>query len=209
VGVHPQLLPAVAGAALGLVLLALALWRYVRGWPQRSRVERTRRGLALVLCLVGYGLNVYAWLIEPRMLVVRRVEIASERWRGAPLTIAVLGDTHVGSPHVDARRMANIVDRTNALHPDLVVLLGDYAGSQEPASERAEAERSEILTGLAAFARFQAPLGVAAVLGNHDSWYGLGPIVRALKAAWCDRALEPARRQNPPRWRVRDRGDRR
>jgi predicted MPP superfamily phosphohydrolase len=105
--------------------------------------------------------------------------------------------------------MANIVDRTNALHPDLVLLLGDYAGSQEPASERLEAERSEILTGLAAFARFQAPLGVAAVLGNHDSWYGLGPIVRALKAAWCDRALEPARRQNPPRWRVRDRGDRR
>ena len=79
--------------------------------------------MLLLLCAVGYGLNVYAWLIEPRMLVVRRVEIASERWRGAPITIAVISDTHVGSPHVDA------------------------------------------------------------VLGNHDSWYGLAPIVRALEAA--------------------------
>ena len=172
-----------AGTALGLPLLALAVRRYVRGWPQRSGPERGRRGVALLLFAVGYGLNVYAWLIEPRMLVVRRVEIASPRWRGAPLAIAVISDTHVGSPHVDARRMADIVDRTNALHPDLVVLLGDYVGSHEPASERHEADRSEILAGVAAFARLQAPLGVAAVLGNHDFWYGLGPIVRTLKAA--------------------------
>jgi predicted MPP superfamily phosphohydrolase len=181
--IHPQLWPAVTGAALGLALLAFMVRRYVRRWPQISRAERGGRGLALLLCAVGYGLNVYAWLIEPRMLVVRRVEVASERWRGAPLAIAVISDTHVGSPHVDARRMAAVVERTNALHPDLVVLLGDYAGSHEPASERQEAERSEILTGVAAFARLQAPLGVAAVLGNHDSWYGLGPIVRALEAA--------------------------
>jgi predicted MPP superfamily phosphohydrolase len=139
--------------------------------------------MGLLACVLGYALNVYAWLIEPRMLVVRRVEVASERWRGAPISIALISDTHVGSPHVDARRMADIVQRTNALRPDLVVLLGDYVGSHEPASERQEAERSEISTGLAAFGRLQAPLGVAAVLGNHDSWYGLGPIVRALKAA--------------------------
>jgi predicted MPP superfamily phosphohydrolase len=181
--VHPQLWPAVAGATVGLAVIALASIRYLRRWRQRSRAERARRGLVWLVCVFAYGLNVYAWLIEPRMLVVRRVEVASKRWRGAPLTIAVISDTHVGSPHVDAARMADIVQRTNALHPDLVVLLGDYVGSHEPASERSEAERSEILTGVAAFARLQAPLGVAAVLGNHDSWYGAGPIVRSLKAA--------------------------
>ena len=131
--VHPQLWPALAGATLGLAGLALAVLRYVRRWPQRSGAERRGRGLALLLFAIGYGLNVYAWLIEPRMLVVRRVEVASQRWRGAPLVIAVISDTHVGSPHVDARRMADLVERTNALHPDLVVLLGDYVGSHEPA----------------------------------------------------------------------------
>jgi uncharacterized protein len=180
---HPQLWPALVGAALGLALLAHASLRFVRRWAGRSRGQRGRRGLALAVCAIGYALNVYAWLIEPRMLVVRRVEVASERWRGAPVTIAVIGDTHVGSPHVNARRVAEIVGRVNALHPDLVVLLGDYVANDEPESQREAAERSEILAGIAAFARLQAPLGVVAVLGNHDSWYGLAPIGRALEAA--------------------------
>ena len=180
---HPQLWPAVAGATLGLPLLALAFRRYVRRWPGRSRAARGRRGLGLILCALVYALNVYAWLIEPRMLVVRRIEVASERWRGAPLAVAIIADTHVGGPHVDARRVAGIVERANALHPDLVVLLGDYVANDEPESQRPEAERSEILAGIAAFARLRAPLGVVAVLGNHDSWYGLAPIGRALEAA--------------------------
>jgi predicted MPP superfamily phosphohydrolase len=180
---HPQLWLAIVGAALGLALLVHASFGYVRRWPRRSRAQRGRRGLALVLGALGYGLNVYAWLIEPRMLVVRRVEVASERWRGAPVAIAVIGDTHVGSPHVDARRVAETVARANALHPDLVVLLGDYVANDEPESQREAAERSETLAGIAAFARLQAPLGVVAVLGNHDSWYGLAPIARALEAA--------------------------
>jgi uncharacterized protein len=181
--VHLQLWPEVAGATLGLILLAFAGVRYFRRWAERSRGQRMRRGLALVGCALGYGLNVYAWFIEPRRLVVRGVEVAGERWRGAPVTIAVIGDTHVGSPHVDARRVVEIVARANALHPDLVVLLGDYAAGDEPEAQRQAAERSEVLAGVAAFARLQAPLGVVAVLGNHDSWYGRASIGRALAAA--------------------------
>jgi len=183
VRVHPQLWAAVAGATLGLALLAGAGLRYLRRWPERSRAQRGRRGLALAVCAIGYGLNVYAWLIEPRLLVVRRVDVASDRWRGAPVAIAVIGDTHVGSPHVNARRVAEIVGRANALHPDLVVLLGDYVADDEPEGQREAAERSEVLAGIAAFARLRAPLGVVAVLGNHDSWYGRAPIGRALEAA--------------------------
>ncbi len=180
--VHPQLWSAVAGAMLVGALLALAACVRPPLAAEVTRAARpSRAGLAPFA--VGYGLNVYAWLIEPRMLVVRRVDVASLRWRGTPLAIAVISDTHVGSPHVDARRMAEVVDRANALHPDLVVLLGDYVGSNEPASDRQAAGRSELLTGVGAFARLRAPLGVVAVLGNHDVWYGRAPIVRTLEAA--------------------------
>jgi uncharacterized protein len=182
-GLHLRLWPAVAGAILGLALLALASLSTFRRWSERSRAQRMGRGLALGLYALGYALNVYAWLIEPRMLAVRRVEVTSQRWRGAPVTIAAIGDTHVGSPHVDARRVREIVARANALHPDLVVLLGDYAADDAPESRRTATERSEILAGVAAFARLQAPLGVVAVLGNHDSWYGRASIIRALEAA--------------------------
>jgi predicted MPP superfamily phosphohydrolase len=184
--VHPQLVPAFVGAAVGLPVMLSGTVRYVRRWRARSRIARASLGAILAAFALGYGLNVYAWLVEPRQLVVRPVEIASARWRGAPLTVAVLGDIHVGSPHVDADRVSGIVDRVNALRPDLVVLLGDYAGSHESEAERSGAERSEILTGVSSLSRLRAPMGVVSVLGNHDLWYGRESIVRALRGAGVD-----------------------
>lgn len=171
---HPQLWPAWIGAVLGCVFI---IW--ARGSWRRGPVART----ALTLFALAYALNLYAWLIEPRFLVVSRVEIVSEQWRGAPLTIAALGDTHVGGPHVDPARIARVVRRINALNPDLVVVLGDYVGGTAPMAARAERDRQEIVDGIAAFADLTAPLGVVGVLGNHDCWYGCQAITRALEDA--------------------------
>lgn len=44
------------------------------------------------------------------------------------LTLAVLSDLHAAAPFMTARRMGRIVQQTNALGADLVLLLGDYAG---------------------------------------------------------------------------------
>ncbi|MGE0741666.1 MAG: metallophosphoesterase [Hyphomonadaceae bacterium] len=180
---HPHLWPAVLGAALGLALIVwVSLW-YVRRW--RTLSPRTRwlafAGIAALEAL--YWLNVYAWLIEPNLLIVRRVEIVSADWHGPPLTIAAIGDTHVASAHVDSARMGRIIRRVNGLRPDIVLLLGDYAGSHEPEAERSGREQSEVLGGIATFAGLNAPLGVVGVLGNHDSWYGRQTIARALEDA--------------------------
>ena len=59
-----------------------------------------------------------------RYALTRRAGRASFR-----LTIAALADIHVGEPHMSLDRVAAIVEATNALRPDLVVLLGDYAGT--------------------------------------------------------------------------------
>jgi hypothetical protein len=62
-------------------------------------------------------------------------------------------------------RIQEIVEHTNALQPDITVLLGDYVAGHRhvtrfiPADEWASA-----LAGL------KAPLGVHAILGNHDYW---------------------------------------
>ncbi|MGD9814459.1 MAG: metallophosphoesterase [Hyphomonadaceae bacterium] len=180
---HPDLWPAIIGAALGFAAIVWsAIWLAQR-W--RTLPPRWRWGLFTAACLfeVVYWVNVYAWLIEPRMLVVRRVEIVSQDWQGAPLTIAALSDTHVGGPHVSTARVGRIVERVNALHPDLVVLLGDYAGGHAPEAERSPQEQQEILGGAAAFAALDAPLGAVAVLGNHDSWFNRASITRALEDA--------------------------
>lgn len=180
---HPHLWPAIIGAGAGMALVVWAALWLVQRWDRMK--PRTRWAWFAVIALfeTAYWLNVYAWLIEPNLLVVRRVEIVSEAWRGAPLTIAALGDTHVASPHVDAARMGRIVQRVNELRPELVVLLGDYAGFHAPMAERSPAENQEILGGVGTFAALNARYGAVAVIGNHDVWYGRQAITTALQDA--------------------------
>lgn len=180
---HPHLWPALIGAGLGLVLILWASLTLMKRWDSLSRRTRWIAFAAIGLFEAAYWLNIYAWFVEPNLLVVRRIELVSEDWTGAPITIAAVSDTHVGSPHVNAERVSRIVQRVNGLHPDIVALLGDYVGGHAPDAERSGREQDEILDGIAAFAAFDAPLGVVAVLGNHDVWYRRETIARALEEA--------------------------
>ena len=180
---HPQLLPATGGAVLGFAALVVACLWLIKRWAKLGR--RTRWVLFALIALVeaAYWLNIYAWFVEPNLLVVRRVEIVSENWLGAPLTIAALSDTHVGGPHVDAARMGRIVERVTELRPELVVLLGDYVNGHLPPDERSPAENQEISGGIATFAALRARYGVVSVIGNHDVWYDRTTVQSGLENA--------------------------
>lgn len=170
-------------AVAGLAFMGWAGWVLARRWRSLSTRARWICVAACTLFEAIYWLNVYAWFIEPRMLVVQRVEIVSDRWRGAPVTLALLSDTHVPGPHMSVARMGDIVARTNRLHPDLVVLLGDYVGGRGAEGERSQEVRNEVTAGIATFAGLTAPLGAVAVLGNRDNLYGRASITRALEEA--------------------------
>lgn len=151
------------------------------------RLLRSRRiFLARLLAIssaVAWALGVWGFLIEPATLTVRHVSIESASWRGPPLRIGVISDTHVAAPHTDVARIERLVARMNAERPDVVVLLGDYTGGHEPASVRSQPEASEILQGIAPFRRLDSPLGAYGVLGNHDSWFDDAAIAAALTRA--------------------------
>jgi len=176
-------MPAILGAILGLALIVWGTWSLVKRWDGWSTRRRWLLGGALAAFEIVFWVCCYAWFIEPNQLFVRRVEIVSEEWRGAPITIAALSDTHVGGPHVSAARMERIVQRVNALRPDLVVLLGDYVNGHEPLAERTQREQMEIAGGIAVFARVNAPLGVVGVIGNHDVWYDRATVTQAMEGA--------------------------
>ena len=180
---HPHLWPAIIGAVLGLALVTWACFWLFKSW--RTLPPRLRWSLFALIGVfeIAIWLNIYAWFIEPNTLVVREVEIVSDDWRGPPLTIAAISDTHVGGPHVDAARMGRIVKRINELRPELVVLLGDYVGGHAPEAERSPAENQEITGGVATFAALRPRYGAVAVIGNHDSWYGRTTITEALQNA--------------------------
>ncbi|MGF1501373.1 MAG: metallophosphoesterase [Paracoccaceae bacterium] len=134
------------------------------------------------------GAGAYAFGIEPGVrLVTARWQVRTEAWSGRPpLRIAALADIHIGPPWVTLARLERIVARTNALEADLIVLLGDYvAGHRFVSRPVPVTEVARVLAGL------RAPLGVHAILGNHDWWDDLsaqrdrrGPIIahRALEA---------------------------
>jgi predicted MPP superfamily phosphohydrolase len=133
-------------------------------------------GVALLVFLAA--LAIWSFLIEPNRLIVHPQTIQIDNWPPelSGLRIAVVSDLHTGAPFINDQKLKDIVDRTNALNPDLIVLLGDYMSPNSWHSHRVEPEVTAAgLKGL------KAPLGVYSVLGNHDWWYNGERVRRAFE----------------------------
>lgn len=114
----------------------------------------------------GASTTAYGFGVEPARLRVTRYDIAPPQWPADfNLKIAVITDLHACDPWMSLERIEGIVERTNRLKADVIVLLGDYvAGHRQVTRYIPAGEWAPVLGGL------KAPLGVHAVLGNHDWW---------------------------------------
>ena len=146
----------------------------------RLLASRRRRRMIMpgLLAVVALACAFQAFIREPRQLVVREAAMAVGCWSGAPLRIAIASDLHVGSPGVGIEKLDAVATAINASRPDLVLLLGDYViqgvvGGRFVAPE-AIADRLRAV---------KAPLGVYAVLGNHDWWLDGPRVARAFNSA--------------------------
>jgi uncharacterized protein len=139
--------------------------------------RRAGAGLALAgtASLAGAALLTWAVIVEPGQLVVRETRVLSPRWPAGrpPLRVAVLTDLHVGSFRNGLDRLDEVVARTNAKKPDLVVVLGDLVIHDVLLGRFVDPE-----TTAARLGGLRAPYGVVGVLGNHDWWLD-GERVRA------------------------------
>jgi predicted MPP superfamily phosphohydrolase len=119
------------------------------------------------LALSSAAVTAYGFGIEPRFLL--RVQSHALTPPGWPsdfrLRVAALSDIHMGEPYMGLKRLEHIVETTNALKPDLIVLLGDYA-----AGHRWVTRKITIKDTAAILTQLTAPLGTHAILGNHDWW---------------------------------------
>ena len=128
-------------------------------------MRRTMKWLfgALALLLAA-GPLLFAWgyhnaRAKP-VIVEQTIELAGLK---QPVRVALISDTHYGWPDMRTGRLNAIVSQVNAQRPDLILLAGDYMGGKW-----LDWPRSWLEEALPPLAALKAPLGVYAVLGNHD-----------------------------------------
>ena len=139
-----------------------------------SRRKLLKRWSAGITAVAGVSCAVDGFFIEPHGYTTPRhtfpIPGLSPAWDGT--TIAHITDLHIGplSNTDDARK---IVDLTNALKPDIVVLTGDYVSNANAIT----IALAEVLGNL------RPRIGSFAVLGNHDYWADETAMRRTFDAA--------------------------
>jgi len=154
-----------------------------RAMPPPAGSGLTRRGLlkaGLGLTSVGLvvpGTAAYAAAEAANDLVITDYRPGPQNWPDSHrLSITVIADLHAGGPNMGIERVRQVVDAGIALGSDLVVILGDYF-----ATHRFVTERVPHAAWAAELARLKAPLGVYAILGNHDWWFDIDGVRAALR----------------------------
>ena len=130
-------------------------------------VERLLEPGLITRCIYRIGLQGRLRISEHELL------LATGRPLPRPLRIAFLSDLHAGSI-TDPEVFVRLHEQLKGLTPDVLLLGGDYVGT------RATRIHDLIESGLL---RWRPPLGIYAVLGNHDHWTDAGYIRRQLEAA--------------------------
>ncbi len=120
-------------------------------------------------------------LLEPNHPRIVRKDFFLPRWpeRLNGLTIALLSDFHY-DPWFSIHPLRAAIDMVNSLRPDLIALAGDFVSVPLIGSRRKAALASEPCAHL--LRQMTAPLGLWAIMGNHDVDTDRKHITRALQA---------------------------
>lgn len=129
--------------------------------------KKTGKKSAMIFFLTAlsifWAVVFYGSFIEPRRLAVRTRQIDLSAEGNGVLRAALLADFHVG-PYKKEAYVKKVVSRVMSLNPDIVLIPGDFIFD--------DAEQVKYLSPLK---DLHAPLGVFAVLGNHDYGSTTGP----------------------------------
>lgn len=109
-------------------------------------------------------------LYEARFIEVQRVHVHIKELK-KPYTIAQISDIHIGGL-IDEDFIKTIVQKVNALHPDIVVITGDLI----------DIDVSKAKEALSALKNFNSTFGTYYVVGNHEYFHGIETILQSVKS---------------------------
>lgn len=140
---------------------------------KRRRLPRAVQRILLVAMAIFLGIF-YVHRVEPSWIQVRAVSMPLPRLASefSGYRVVQLSDIHADR-WMTARRIQNIVGRVNQMHPDLVVLTGDFV-TRNP---------EKFAPNLSVLKSLQPVDKMVAVLGNHDVWTNPDLIQKTLETA--------------------------
>lgn len=124
----------------------------------KKRPKRYLAGAAaIVLCVLWLA---GGWIAEHHVWVTNYSFASNKLDRD--LRIVQMTDSHIGATF-DAEGFTRHIERINNLHPDAVVITGDFVDD--------DTSRQDMLSACDALGKLTAPQGVFFVYGNHDKGY--------------------------------------
>jgi predicted MPP superfamily phosphohydrolase len=134
----------------------------------------TSRRVWLLVASLGIALLVYAFFVEPRRIVTRRVEIPCPNLRQSPVKILLFSDVDFTGEGRRERRIRRIAEQ---FQPDLVLIAGDLLDRLELIRVPAYVESAARF-----LASLPAPFGRLLVPGEEEARE-----LPILRASWTDR----------------------
>lgn len=156
---------------------ALLAGRLVPSMPlfgHRGAVSPSARKSVLLAVAALTALVVTGGILNSLFPRVREDSVDFSRGQGEAIRVVLFSDLHMG-PLMGNGRVRALVDRVNALEPDLVLLVGDIV--DEDISRLAEERMAEALRELS------PRIGSFAVTGNHEYYAGEEQAVSYLESA--------------------------
>ena len=137
----------------------------------RHKHTRTRARFTLkrIAGFAGVAMVAYGTFIGVQKPQITHTQLAIDGL-SAPLEIVQLSDIHIGGL-IESTRVRDIVERTNALNPDVIFLTGDIVDSPLELVREAVDE----------LAHLKARYGVYYVLGNHEYFHDARHILEHLR----------------------------
>ena len=162
-----------------LAVLAIDLVRLVNAFIPvlpKGLLANARTGPAVFIAATGaVVLTIVAGAWNATRLATVELDLKVPRKAGAVerLSVVAASDLHLGAI-VGTKRLAKVVERINALEPDVVLFAGDIV--DESVTPEIEAKLGAVMR------RLRPRLGVFAVPGNHEFFSGLEANLACLRA---------------------------
>ncbi|HHH18910.1 MAG TPA: metallophosphoesterase [Campylobacterales bacterium] len=127
-----------------------------------------KKSLDIGSLLVAFGVSAKA-VDEARTLVIEKLDVKLNRLT-QPYRIAQLSDVHIGGL-IDQAFIHTVVQKSNRLDPDIVVITGDLVDVALPHAHKALTELTQL----------QSRYGTYFVVGNHEYLHDVRAIIAAVK----------------------------